>query len=57
MFNPTESHESGAWEENEVEVTFDPDDDVVVPPYLPDTPQARARPSRKLYSHLENVDK
>ncbi|MDA0838717.1 MAG: sulfatase-like hydrolase/transferase [Planctomycetota bacterium] len=60
VFNPTMTHESGMWgdddlpEARKLEPKTNPDD-VVMPPYLPDTPKARAALARH-YDTLEKAD-
>ena len=54
VFNPTVTHESGMWERNERPLTTHPDD-VTLPPYLPDTPKARAALARQ-YDNLAIAD-
>ncbi len=60
VFNPTMTHESGMWGDDDLaegrkfERKTDPDD-VVMPPYLPDTPKARAAFARH-YDTLEKAD-
>ncbi len=56
VFNPTLTHESGMWPEKaEPEPITDPDD-VVLPPYLPNTRKAREALARQ-YDHLHQSDK
>lgn len=54
VFNLEATHESGHWEDSDVNVAFDPDE-VEVPLYLPDTPKVRTTLAR-MYSHIENND-
>jgi arylsulfatase A-like enzyme len=54
VFNPTRTHESGMWEQNCPEPTFDPAD-MVVPPYFPDTPKVREAMAR-MYTNIERSD-
>ena len=54
VFNPTRTHESGAWPENCPEPTFDPDA-MKLPPYFPDTPKVREAMAR-VYNHIERSD-
>ncbi len=54
VFNPTVTHESGMWERENRELTTNPDD-VQLPPYLPDTPKARAALARH-YDNLATAD-
>jgi arylsulfatase A-like enzyme len=55
VFNPTRTHESGMWPENCPELAFDPDD-MIVPPYFPDTPKVREALAR-MYTHIEASDR
>ncbi|MHC5058955.1 MAG: sulfatase-like hydrolase/transferase [Planctomycetota bacterium] len=55
VFNPTRTHESGMWEKNTVEPTFDPAA-IKLPPYFPDTPKAR-KAMAKMYTHIEESDR
>ncbi|MBS3764325.1 MAG: sulfatase, partial [Planctomycetes bacterium] len=55
VFNPTETHESGMWPEKCPDPTFDPDD-MVLPPYFPDTEKVRLAMAR-MYTHIENNDR
>jgi arylsulfatase A-like enzyme len=55
VFNPTRTHESGMWEENSVEPTFDPES-IPLPPYFPDTPKVRTAMA-KMYTHIERSDR
>ena len=54
VFNPTVTHESGMWERDDRPLTTNPDD-VELPPYLPDTPKARAALARQ-YDNLATTD-
>ncbi|KPK66025.1 MAG: sulfatase, partial [Planctomycetes bacterium SM23_32] len=54
VFNPTRTHESGMWQENCPEPTFDPAD-MVLPPYFPDTPKVREAMAR-MYTNIERSD-
>ena len=54
VFNPTVTHESGMWERDDRPLTTNPDD-VQLPPYLPDTPKARAALARQ-YDNLATAD-
>ena len=51
VFNPVYTHESKMWESDEALVTNP--DDVTLPPYLPDTPEAR----RALARHYDNIER
>jgi len=55
VFNPTRTHESKMWENQEIEITVDPDT-VPIPPYLPDTPKVRESLAR-MYSNIEWCDR
>ncbi len=55
VFNPTRTHESGMWPENCPEPAFDPQD-MVLPPYFPDTPKVREALAR-MYTHIEENDR
>ncbi|MCY3552786.1 MAG: sulfatase-like hydrolase/transferase [Candidatus Poribacteria bacterium] len=54
VFNPIVTHESGMWEREDRPLTTNPDD-VELPPYLPDTPKARAALARQ-YDNLATAD-
>jgi arylsulfatase A-like enzyme len=54
VFNPTNTHESGQWPEKGGEPETDPDS-VTLPPYLPDTPEARKALARQ-YDHIAEND-
>lgn len=54
VFNPIITHESGMWE-NEERPLITNIDDVELPPYLPDTPKARAALARQ-YDNLATAD-
>ncbi len=54
VFNPTITHESGMWEENNSPLTVNPES-VPLPPYFPDTPKVR-KSVAKMYSNLERAD-
>lgn len=54
VFNPTNTHESGMWEDKDIELSVDPAA-VPVPPYLPDTPRVRESIAR-MYSQLAIAD-
>ena len=54
VFNPTVTHESGMWERKDRPLITNPDD-VELPPYLPDTPKARAALARQ-YDNLATAD-
>ena len=54
VFNPIVTHESGMWEKADRPLTTNPDD-VELPPYLPDTPKARAALARQ-YDNLATAD-
>ncbi len=54
VFNFTNTHESGMWPREDRPLRTDPDQ-VRLPPYLPDTPKARAALARQ-YDNLETVD-
>ncbi len=54
VFNPLVTHESGMWEREDRPLITDPDD-VELPPYLPDTPKARAALARQ-YDNLATAD-
>ena len=56
VFNPTVTHESGMWPNNRlpVEAPTDPDQ-VILPPYLPNTPKTRQALARH-YDNLELAD-
>ena len=53
-FNPIVTHESGMWEKEDRPLTTNPND-VELPPYLPDTPKARAALARQ-YDNLATAD-
>jgi arylsulfatase A-like enzyme len=61
VFNPTITHESGMWPERPFlaestpELAFDPDD-MVLPPYFPDTPKVREAMAR-MYTNIEQADR
>ena len=55
VFNLNETHESGMWPENCPQVAFDPDE-MVLPPYFPDTPAVRLAMAR-MYTHIETNDR
>ncbi|MGC8867921.1 MAG: sulfatase family protein, partial [Elusimicrobiales bacterium] len=55
VFNPTKTHESGMWEENCPEITFDPDK-IKIPPIYPDTPEVRKAFAR-MYTNIEYNDR
>lgn len=54
VFNPTNTHESGMWEELTPDIAFDPDE-MTVPPYFPDTPKVRDALAR-MYTQIERSD-
>ena len=54
VFNPIVTHESGMWENEDRPLTTNIDD-VELPPYLPDTPKARAALARQ-YDNLATAD-
>ena len=54
VFNPTITHESGMWPEDERPLVTDPDK-VELPPYIPDTPKCREALA-KHYDNLEIAD-
>ena len=54
VFNPLVTHESGMWEKEDRPLTTNPDD-VELPPYLPNTPKARAALARQ-YDNLATAD-
>lgn len=54
VFNLNKTHESGMWEDKP-EPAFDPDD-MVLPPYFPDTPKVRKSMAR-MYTNIEYNDK
>ena len=54
VFNPTRTHESGMWEQDGLEPTFDPDA-IELPPYFPDTPKVREAMAR-MYTNIERSD-
>jgi len=54
VFNPTGTHESGMWPENCPDLAFKPDD-MVLPPYFPDTPKVRESMAR-MYTNIEKSD-
>ncbi len=54
VFNPLVTHESGMWEKEDRPLITNPDD-VELPPYLPDTPKARAALARQ-YDNLATAD-
>jgi len=54
VFNPIVTHESGMWEKEDRPLITNPDD-VELPPYLPDTPKARATLARQ-YDNLATAD-
>lgn len=55
VFNPCRTHESGMWPEKCPDPAFDPDD-MVLPPYFPDTPKVRTAMAR-MYTHIERSDR
>ncbi len=55
VFNPTVTHESGMWPHPDRPLRTDPER-VALPPYLPDTPKARAALARH-YDNLETADR
>ncbi len=55
VFNPTVTHESGMWDRNNRPLKTNPDD-VIMPPYLPDTLKARTALARH-YDNLEIADR
>lgn len=55
VFNPTVTHESGMWPRGDQPLVTDPDR-VRLPPYLPDTPPARAALARH-YDNLAAADR
>jgi len=55
VWNLGETHESGMWEQKCPEITFDPDD-MILPPYFPDTSKVRLAMAR-MYTHIENNDR
>lgn len=55
VFNPTRTHESGMWPEQCPDPEFDPED-MVLPPYFPDTPKVREAMAR-MYTHIERSDR
>ena len=55
VFNPTRTHESGMWDERELEITFKPED-IQLPPYFPDTLEVRKSMAR-MYTLIERSDK
>jgi hypothetical protein len=55
VFNPTRTHESGMWPEKCAHPAFDPDD-MLVPPYFPDTPKVRQALAR-MHTHIEESDR
>lgn len=54
VWNPTRTHESGMWPEKCPEPKFNPDD-MILPPYFPDTPKVREAMAR-MYTHIERSD-
>ena len=54
VFNPTFTHESGMWPREDRPLVTDPDQ-VVLPPYLPDTPKARKALARQ-YDNIARDD-
>ena len=54
VFNPTKTHESGMWPEKTPDITFGPDE-MVLPPYFPDTPKVREAMAR-MYTNIEHSD-
>ncbi len=54
VFNPTRTHESGMWEDQEADPSIDPDA-IPLPPYFPDTPKVREAMAR-MYTHIERSD-
>ncbi|WOO41462.1 sulfatase [Rubellicoccus peritrichatus] len=54
VFNLAASHESGMWQKKHIDLIYDPED-MVVPPYFPDTPKVRDSMAR-MYTHITNND-
>lgn len=54
VFNFEQSHESGMWPENCKGLHYDPDE-IILPPYFPDTPKVRETMAR-LYSNITDND-
>jgi len=55
VFNLDRTHESGMWPEKCPDLSFDPDE-MIVPPYLPDTPKVRQALAR-MYTNIEYNDR
>ncbi|MBD3180843.1 sulfatase-like hydrolase/transferase, partial [Candidatus Poribacteria bacterium] len=55
VFNPTRTHESGMWPDKCPKINFDPDD-MVLPPYFPDTTKVREAMAR-MYTNIEHNDR
>lgn len=55
VFNPTNTHESAEWPEKTPDVTFAPED-MVLPPYFPDTLKVREAMAR-MYTQIERSDR
>ncbi len=54
VFNPCCTHESGMWEDKDIDPVFDPDG-IELPPYFPDTPKVRASMAR-MYTNIKRAD-
>lgn len=54
VFNPTRTHESGMWEDKEIDAIFDPDA-MELPPYFPDTPKVRKAMAR-MHTNIHRSD-
>ncbi|MFB6295868.1 MAG: sulfatase-like hydrolase/transferase [Halobacteriales archaeon] len=52
VVNPSQTHESGMWPEDDESLVTDPGD-VDLPPYLPDAPETR----RALARHYDNIER
>ncbi len=55
VFNPTQSHESGMWEDKPYHDHYDLDA-IELPPYFPDTKKVRESMAR-MYTNIEDVDR
>lgn len=54
VFNPVRTHESGMWPGRCEQTSVDPDD-MVLPPYFPDTPNVR-QAMAQMYTNIEHND-
>lgn len=55
VFNPGATHESGMWPDHCPDIAFNPDD-MILPPYFPDTPKVRESMAR-MYTNIEANDR